>query len=581
MIKDIIEYLKEEQKNNKTEYDKISLVEEAYNNGNMEQVVNYFFEKFGQNFRAILDFCMQKGIIPDCSSEKEEQFIDTYIKLSPKRENNVISSLDEMVLVRKTDFAPEHDKIIPSIKVATSSRPVTINLGESFYETDIVCNTGHTTVHFSMNQEVLPHKDAPEGWSNCKFIILQPMTEKLYQSAVELEPLDTFFYGEVELDDYIVICDSLDSAKELILKNKKAIPIVANKVKFNGFGNKILRCMNIICPYVDYNGQWLDGTVPVTNYYSHELAKSHPRFISDRIHATNHPMHNFSDGIYSFSYSLEKIDKIVQLIGNDRTFEEAIQILDSNNNHLDSIYYNLSYAEMLPDKYREDGYFFDFLIHCVNNQNLDAQMIFEKMCSGIEINESNINQFKKVKEYVINYINNFKIKIMDNMYRKDEYFSELAYRLVYLNKVIKTDIMKLPIDKTDIYDVPIEWYDLGSIEYQTKQVISQGLENGETFENACSNIFKNLKIVIPDFPLQRPLSNDFVSRSENICHMSDSKSNDDFDDVFMIELEWLIPLFNNGQHISESDIENINRLVIYTVILEQKKLLELNTSRHK
>lgn len=612
MIKEIIEYLKEEQKNNKTEYDRLLLVEEAYNNENMEEVVNYFFERFGQNFRAILEFCMQNSIIPDFSSEKEEKFIDAFSKLlwksMPYRDNEEvkdiygrvvanrkISSLNKMILVRRCDLLPEDDKLEPVLTNATYKSKDKIFLDGKKQEYEYEASLGHCTIHFTMNQEVKPHADAPEGWIDKKYTILQPMTEELYKTAISFEPMDTYFFGNVKLDNYIVICDSLESAKELITKNKSAIPIIAGKGKVPGFGNKIVGCMGIACPYIDYHGKWHSHTIPIENYYTDDFLKSHPD-ITKCGHAVGDPIHDLADEIRYISIEIEVSGKVLELIGTNYSFEETIKLLMDNTKFIFPIVYlsrareKLKNDELLtstlPHRYREFGSFLDYMM-CnanINIEEIDIQTLFEKMCEGLTIDETNINQFKKIKESVINLVTDYNKthrQTIDKNFDKEndkEKLGELLSKLLALYKMMKTDAMKLPVREPEMYDVPIEWYELGGIEAQKKKQLDESLQSGKSFYDAIGELFQNSEFVKPDFPLQRPKST-IIFRANTLCQ-ANMESTPTIWEFQRGLKEWITP-FANGQHVSKNDIERINQIVNFVTVLENDRVLELEQENSK
>lgn len=596
MIKDVIQYLKEEQTNNRNEYDSLLLVEEAYNSGNMEQVVNYFIDKFNSSFRSILDFCMQKGIVPDLSSEKEEQFIDLFSQsiLKNKIKENIInfgesprsgvpkiSSFDDMVLVRRCDFLPENDTVVPSINFLKQEISDKILIDGQVRECKYDIPGGNNTVHFCMNQVVKPHPDAPRGWIDSKYTILQPMTEEFYKSAISFEPMDTFFVGTTKLDNYIVICDSLEAAKELLIKNKKATPIIVGKGKVSDFGTEIINCMGITCPYIDHDGKWHDYNVPMEEYYTNDFINNYPRFISERVNATGHPLHNFSGEIRSISSIVEKSKKILQLSGNSRSFEEILKMVTENMEENKAFYplkidalrkYNITCSSLLPSDYRDLGTILDYFYLDENfeNEKIDIQAVFEKMCEGLVINETNINQFKKIKENVINMINSYEFSKKLIYADLENNLMALKVKLLSLATIMRTDAMKLPVKETEIYDVPIEWYDLSNVEEQKKNQFDQSLQSGKTFLTAAGDLIQNSPIIVPNFPLQKPQSTTFTRAKE------------------LSQLECIfdrtcINPFIDGQHVSKNNIEDINRMVSFVTVFENDRINELydSTSKHR
>lgn len=604
MVENIIKVLKAEAMSGgkvSDEYDEILEIEKDYNDGNMEPIVEFFFKKFGTSFSSLLEFCKKKNILPDFSAEKEDSFLDSFIKLSyPLRTGNsrLISSLDEIMLVRKGNNLPEDDKLEPTIKFDYCFGQIRecISIDGENYELHYNALQGCTTVHFCLNQEVLPHKDAPKGWSNCKYIILQPMTEELYQSAVSFEPMDTFFYGDVKLDNYIVVCDGLESAKELMLKNKRAIPLVTSKDKINGFGNKILCCMNIHCPYKIYFGQWHDGTVPITSYYSQDFMKTYPRFITDLEHAVGHPKHDFSDTIRSCYFSLEKFDAIMQILNKNknRSFEETIKILIDafKNGKIDNPLDNsFSFAEMLPKKYREYGSFLDALSsEKSKNGVLDIQTVFDEMRSGIEIDNSNVEQFKLMKEFVIKLIDKFNASVKSYEHyqfreiEEAEIFGKVSALLIILKRAMQTDIMKLNVNTKHVYDVPMKWYDLNKTEHQVRQIIDYVLQNGGTLESALEQVYQNIENLDLDFPVEKPLSTNIIDRARENSSSVYEENDDPWLDGYnyiMYRLGLILDSFNTEQHISDKNAMYIKQIIADTVVLEERKKLNLNASHTK
>lgn len=574
-------------------YEKLLEAENNYNLGNMNKVASYFFDELGFDFNHIIDICKKNGILIDLSEDKEAKFFEEIRmmihqkRINDKNYTGKINSLSEMMLVRKTDFIPEDDKIICPFKTVTYSQEETVTLDGKDHKVNLDLPLGHHTIHFCLGQEVLPHKDAPQGWKT-KMIILQPLTEELYKSAVRLEALDTFYAGEVNLENYFIICEDIETAKDIVTKNKTAIPIIVGKDKVNGFGNKILRAMGIKCPYQDHNGMQLDNTIPLETYYTDEAIKNYPRLVSNndaRGLATNNPVHNSAKSAHDIVRYIERVDKITEHIMKTNSFEEAIEMVKRNLlTEIGGAYIlaqevkenQISYENILPDKYNNYGDFLDFIIKYSynNNEKMDAQIIFEKMCSNIEITESNINQFKRIKEYVIQLINEYEIsrKKVNELYENDNKWRIVTYNLLILNKIMRTDIMKMNISRNHAYNVPIEYYDLKKHEEQLQEILSSLLNSGNSIEEATEKIYQmflegKLPTFDDDIPLQRPESNNLLYRANSL--ISTEYEKDALDAALEYKIQTTIEKLDKK---TEHDvyIENINELTLSIMLLEEK-----------
>lgn len=568
-------------------YNEINSVIDSYDNGNMNVVFEYIAKEFGDNCKSIFDFCNQHGILIDFSTLEEDKLLDLFGK--KKVNGNLISSLDDMFLVRRTDYIPINDELIAPIKVAT--KEVTNSLvvdGKEVSQFNVTVPHGHCTIHFAINQEVMPHKDAPDGWNGKRMTILQPLNETLYQSAISFEPIDCFFDDAVKLSNYYLICDDKKIAEDFLKKNNGGTPIIVGKGQVNGFGNKVLRAMGIPCPYIIYDGQSHDGNYPLETYYTKEFLEKYPRVIKDVKGACGNSIHDLYKIILRTVVDFQYVDEFANyLLPECESFESALNEFQKQygktkggSAYLHSDDDKLSLANYMQEKYQDEGKFIDFLSsHYYSNQKrLDPQIVFDKICEGINKNSINELKLKRIKENVIKIIssasdiNNDEIGAVDS--------------LAKFFRFLKTNITKLNTDKNQngVYCVPIKWYDLNKKVDCFEQCFNQFETENSPWQN-FGDILQYQQQLGLDFPLDRSFDKEFefLNFMERVKTALELEEKSEVESSLKSQVRICLSGYNLEEVIinSKDDISKVVEVIYWLALLEREQNKNLSVSHRK
>lgn len=571
-------------------YNEITKVIDSYNNGDLDAVVEYIAKEFGDNYKNVFDFCNEHGILLDFSTSKEEKMLDLFNEKNTRFGRNLISSLDDMFLVRRTDYIPINDELIAPIKNAT--KEVTNSLvidGKEVSQFNASVPHGHCTIHFAINQEVMPHKDAPDGWNGKKMTILQPLTETLYQSAISFEPIDCFFDDMVKLNNYYLICDDKKIAEDFLKKNNGGIPIIAREGQVNGFGNKILRAMGVPCPYKIYDGQSHDGNYPLETYYTKEFLEKYPRVVKDVDGACGNSIHDLYKQIQNVVFEFQYVDEFANfLLSKCESFESALNKFQENyvrNNKGGSNYlhYNddkLSFANYMQGKYQDEAKFVDFLssYYYSNQKRFDPQIVFEKICEGIDKESIDELKLKRIKENVIN--------IISSSSDIDHDVRGAVDSLVLLFKFLRTNITKLNTDKIQngVYCVPIKWYDLNKKMSCFEECFNQFETDNSLWKN-YGDILSHQQQLGLDFTLDHSFDREFefLNFMERIKTALELEEKTEVESSLKFEVKRRLSEYNLEEVIinSKDDISKVVEVIYWLALLEHEQNKNLSVSHSK
>lgn len=157
--------------------------------GNLKEIV----DATGLDIRTLLerdDFYLTEN-------DKEENQRNT----KEYNDGKQYTSLDELVMVHKTRYLPNEDKIINSRNSnVTSTNSFVLSKETLGYKMKSFRNT----VHFCLNGEVGNHSMG--NWSNLKYAVVQPITENISNKIASMVPVDTYIDGNVTLDGAYILC---------------------------------------------------------------------------------------------------------------------------------------------------------------------------------------------------------------------------------------------------------------------------------------------------------------------------------------------------------------------------------------
>jgi hypothetical protein len=137
---------------------------------------------------------------------------------------------------------------------------------------------------------------------------------------------------------------------------------------------------------------------------------------------------------------------------------------------------------------------------------------------------------------------------------------------------MRTDVMKLDIDKKNIYEVPLEWYDLKQYEEQLKQVLLPLLNKCDNMSEAIKGIYRmhadgKIPTFYADIPLQRPEFSDLFLRVNSL--IENCYEGDKVDHVLRGKIQILSGMLKNRIGHDEY-VKIVNELILNTVLLETK-----------
>ena len=121
------------------------------------------------------------------------------------------SDINELVLVHKTNYLPNGDKIINTRNSSVPSiRTLTLRKETIYYQVKNFRNT----IHFCLNGEVSTH--GLGNWSATKYAVVQPVTKKIAVKIAVMNCADTFVDGNLDLDGAYILCpiEEKDEAKK-------------------------------------------------------------------------------------------------------------------------------------------------------------------------------------------------------------------------------------------------------------------------------------------------------------------------------------------------------------------------------
>lgn len=503
----------------------------AYNKNNTRELVEGLIQYFETDFNKLISFCKANGILLDFSGETEFAFIDSF---NFQRQNYAYknglslkkySKLEDLILVRKVTTIPEDDKLVPAYKNFFREDEKKIIYDGVEYHINTTIPAGHTTLHFMLNQEVLPHKDAPQGWSHCNIIIMQPLNDKLYNQAVGLNPVDIVFESTVELENYLIICDSQEKAKEIMQKNKNATVFVFSNEHINGSGNRVLCCLDYRVLYRDYNGADLDWNYPYKECYDETFLEKYPRLVTDLVRGPSNAMHNFYNSIAHLYADSQVLDYVLSLAQKEENLEEALRkifetiTLGQSDLSCGIIWFseckrtNIKLSSLLDSQHQSFSTFLDEII-AMNEYNLDPQLIFERLIEGVEITEENRAAFLKLKEIVIKEVTAF----VPDTYKLDVY-NKFVYKLFALRKIVVSSLVNKKINsKPSIADM-MEHVDFSNLEDYSNSIVSVGLNENKSLGECMKLCNRELASSFGEFKLTRPqdnFTNNFIKQLERI-----------------------------------------------------------------
>lgn len=457
----------------------ISTLYEICNHGNKDlgaEEIRVLINYFSNDFKKFCDFCQQNNIILDFSKEDTflKMFGDTMVeqkkdemKKNPKEDERINSLEDGLFLVRKmTDVYPENDVL--QCATRGQKRKTSIEYGGEKIEADDAPGS-HTTTHWTINWEVQPHKDSGrEAWQNCNVAIIQPLTEKIYNQLSVISPVDTMGVGDIKLENYYIICESQEIAQKISQDNPTATPIVFPPDKMNNNVHLFFNLLGgVTTSFKIYDNSYMDGTVPISNYYTEDFLSKYPKFSGGEIvFSAEHRLRNDVIDVDTFNRYIERINSKIN--GGNR--EDYLKSIDSFMQNLPTndvlgaaleLDRDFSFSTVAAEKLQIDAQIIDeirnFLPNFTETDNVnslrkklkkeDVDTIFSYIIDGCEISKENVEKYKKLKMYFIT-------DVFDTMSTR-----QLASYMYKYKKIAQSKVMDLELDDKIKIEIPEEFID--------------------------------------------------------------------------------------------------------------------------
>ena len=168
---------------------------------------------FNMSFEEARDFLL-KNNLPFYLDESDKVIIENPISFD---------SLNNFVLVHKTNYLPNNDRISTSEEVGAKHKDIILDrLGSVQYA------SARNTVHFAVNGEVSSHIYG--NWEDCKYAIIVPFPDMPICQLKSGAVMDTFFEGGISLSENSILLCPIEEVEQAISQN--------NKLKVCGYQGK-------------------------------------------------------------------------------------------------------------------------------------------------------------------------------------------------------------------------------------------------------------------------------------------------------------------------------------------------------
>ena len=510
-------------------------------------------EYFNNNFKNVIRFCKTRSI-PMVMREKEVNLL-TIMGVRMDAQKGVtyskkIESLDEIVLVHKTLGVPRNDIIAPAMAELIEKEPISAVVDGKEVIKEVEMPTGHNTTHFCMNAEVKNHHSS--SWDHCDVVVIQPLTERLYEDVVCLNPADTFFDKEIELSDEIIICKDEKKYQEALRTNPRGSVIYCPVMK-PGLGDDMCRAMGNFSFYRFGSGTTDYSDKKPKDMYGEELQKRYPKLITRVDLPDGYLAHACLKINGQALRTVERQKMIMEASDPSRTFDAVVSDLkkDKTSFHITPPYAKTIYEDNetyswengFGKNYSREGRLLDNL---KTMPSFDAETIFKLITKGIDINNANEQGMLRVKEMVIDFTtkyNNYiqteydKIvagrkaggfstdheAIMQEIYGyKPEKYDDYINNIIMCSEIVNNDkMLSREIDKNVEYDVPLSYYDYTEFLESPNSPQTISIYDDESYEYFKENKDK-IKLTVSS-PQNKEWVKDFFEQKSKIKGEEETK----------------------------------------------------------
>lgn len=264
--------------------------------------------KYIQGFETTIEEAIKlmeaKGIPPVL---KENDFTNIW-----KEDKSNIDNLEGLILVHKTDYAPQGSKI-KSAKETKSYVEETHSIAG--YQIPIKTYKSRNTVHFAVNGEVSSHFEG--NWEEKKYAILIPFTDIPKEKYASVSPEDTYTIGGVNLtpNSWILVPKG---EKELVKKNNPNINIIEYEGKnVTKYADQLVRMLGYSIQSIDTHG-WRDSN----NHKKYTINMMNNGYKLD--------MHSYSEYAHEerFETYMQAVAQMMQYINNNQELLDKKNFLD-------------------------------------------------------------------------------------------------------------------------------------------------------------------------------------------------------------------------------------------------------------
>lgn len=359
--------------------------------------------------------------IPFCLNEEDRACANEENKYY--NNNKKYLNLSELILVHKTSFAPNGDKITSSVNSgAFFEKTFVLNkVSKSYKITDF-----RNTIHFCLNGEVSSH--AYGDFDNRKYAVLQPLIEDLASTIKGFNPSDTYFEDDVVLNGAYILCPFEE--RELVSQRNPQSLVVPYK------GESVDKYADTLVTTLGYQseriGMWnWDNETGALDRISPELIEKYGFQYTQHTGSEDYMMENSLRANDNFNKFLEFLLESIKEGGlNPYDVYQMIPKLVVENHA--QIYYSdkdgkKPIFQEIDKVFTDCGY---------------TQLSLSELLEAMEFNSSNEDANKFWQEEIIKEVDGYN-KERDYSYN----YIKLYRKILYVEQMINSDLIDYPIDK--------------------------------------------------------------------------------------------------------------------------------------
>lgn len=359
----------------------------------------------GMDFQEAIEFLQDHNVEIVLTEEDKDNL---YSKDKSKRE---YKSIDDFILVHKTDYIPEESKIKTSKESKVKAKSE-MKIGDQYY--DYQYSSERDTIHFAVNGEVGDHEYG--NWHNCQYAILLPFNSVPKEQIGVAAAQDTFSKGGVDLPSNAYILCPKGRKEEIEEKNPNVNIIEYEGPNVSGYADALVKGLgyrNESC------GKWGWGNKEQNAKFDEIMKKE-----------------GFEVGIphtYSkFKEDDEEKENRHKIVAKSKLMKEKDVI--KNKDNLDEIYF-------VAEDIEEDS--FDILVTELEEEGIKISEEAKTLIHNLyklnleEFNEENLSKGMPNTEETIELLNKFK-----RLEKSDTGAYDRYHKTFYIRNITEYSILK-------------------------------------------------------------------------------------------------------------------------------------------